>query len=541
MVSKLPERPVASVKKHGTSPLHISLPSTHRELASPFYVCCVHTTATQSTTRPLLIMVAINGRDIVRRTVGILRNRYNRYSAKLPDGGPPALSPLGSFAHTDFKKPSPEVASVSPEGAWAQVTPNGEIPKGRKQGRVKRRRYNELAQDNSTFFMPGGFRNGLSERKVLHRRSKRDLHGDYEPDGCDEDRFSQWADYEPANEHQVFVMKQFRSLMFDKLKRESQFRVKVISERVRKQAPERKARMRKEAIEAEKLRRMEELERREEKERADRWKDQRLAQLEREKRAAENELARERLERKQSKLRRLFQEQQQRHKELRWKQLREREARLAAEREDNLLRENALLEKGLRATDNAFRRARNERDYMAQEKEEERGRRLRAEESLRRWKELMKECFPGGQQQQHPGQQREQPKSQPKQDPPLEAQFELYEKKWEVLRSGVDTDGAKIHLILFSQIPWPVVNITPTNPSQIRPEHIQEFLTHPLREKYYASEKRKTTRMKARDELLKWHSDKFDQFVLSKVYEEDKLAVSEAVGMIIRVLTKMLN
>ena len=468
----------------------------------------------------------------------MLRNRYNRYLAKISHGRPVTLGPSNSSLHMNLKKPFPKAAPTAPKAL------NGRIPKGRKQDRVQRKRYNELAKDNSIVFMPGGFRNDSLERKV-HHRPKGDLQGDHEPGGCDfevKDLLAGHTNYKPANEREAFVMRQLESLMFDKHKRESQFRVKEVSERVKRQAPEREARMMKEEMEAKRLQRMEELEKREEKARADRWKDQRLAQLEREKRVAESELAREKIERKQSRLRRLFQEQQQRHKEEeRWKQLREREARLAAEREASLLRENALLEKGLRATDDAFRRVCNERDYMMREKEEERTRRLRAEESLHRWRELMKEYFPGGQQQQHPGQQQEQQRQRQSEQLPLQTQFELYEKKWEVLRSGVDIDGTEVHLISFSQIPWPVVNMTPTDPSQIWPEHIQEFLSHPLREKLDASGRRKTTRLKAKDELLRWHSDRSDKVVLSKVREEDKPAVSEAVGMIIRVLTEIRN
>ena len=182
------------------------------------------------------------------------------------------------------------------------------------------------------------------------------------------------------------------------------------------------------------------------------------------------------------------------------------------------------MERDLRARDNAFRRARNERDHMLQEREEETARRLRAEASLLRCKKLMKERFSGGQREQS-------------QLPPIEVQFELYEKKWGVLRSGVDSDGTRIRLIFFSQIPWPVLNMTPTDPSQIKPDHVQEFLKHPLHEKPDAGGKKRTLRMKAGDELKKWHSDRFNPTVLSKVCNEDKQAVSEVAGMIVRVLT----
>ena len=491
-------------------------------------------------------MVAINGREVLRRAVDILCTHYNRCVTKLFHGQPAALGHSNSFVHPDLSEPVHKLALLPPKDTRTQVAPNGRISKVRKQGRVKRKRYNDLARDNSTVFVPGGFRKKAPEKKPHSKNTGQGLQDGYEPIDCDPEPAEETQGRcEPQSNHEAFVRKQFDSLMFDKFKRESQFEAKVVSERVKGKAVERMARLERETRRAEKLWKMQELERQEERERTDRWKDQRLAQLEKEKRVAKSELAREKVERKQSKLQRVFKEQQQRHKdEEHWKQLRERDARLAAEREGNLLRENAMLQDNLRATDNAFRRACNEKEHMRQEKEGERARRLRAEESLYRWKELMKEYFPGGQQGQDRGQQQERSRQQPplpQQLPSLEAQFELYERKWEVLRSGLDIDGTKVHLISFSQIPWPVVNMTPTDPSQIRPEHIQEFLMHPLRVGLDASGKGRNKRLKARDELMKWHSDKFDQIVLSKVREEDKQAASEVAGMITRVLTDMLS
>jgi len=504
------------------------------------YILCVYDNPIPSHTPP--VMVAINGRELLRRVVYKLRTSYNRCLKRLFYGRSTTLSRSGSFVHQNLKESFPTVAPVPSKRTRIQVTPNQQLPRGRKQGRVKRKQYNDLARDNSTVFLPGGFRQ-RPEKPARRKHKTCDSQDNYEHVDCDSEpdyeECERWAGSEPANEHEAFVMKELSSLIFDKFKRESEFEAKEISERVKGRAAERKVRMEKETVEAERLRKMEELERREERERVDRWKDKRLAQLEREKKAAVSELAREKAERKQSKLQRVFKEQQRRRKdEEHWKQLRDGDARLAAVRENNLLRERAMLENNLRATDNAFRRACNERDYMMQEREAERARRLRAEGSLHRWKELMKQYFPGGQQQQVPGQEQGQ---EPQCPLSLEAQFELYEKKWEVLRSGVDIDGTKVHLISFSQIPWPVININPTDLSQIRPEHIQEFLIHPLRENSDASGRGKNGRLKARDELLKWHSDRFDQIVLSKVREEDKLAASEAAGIIARVLTDMLG
>jgi hypothetical protein len=480
-------------------------------------------------------MVAIHAHELLRRTVGALHNHYEPLSHQAPPWKTHYTQSLELLCPREPQKTlSQKWLPCLPRTTRAQAAPKRKAPQGRKRGRAKRKQCNELTKDNSSVFIPGGFRNGTPKSESLDRRSKHELQGDDEADNRDPETTHGGM----AEEHEAFVMREFESLMFDKLKRESQFDAKRISERVKSQAVERKVRMKKESTEAERMWKLEELERREEKERANRWRDRRLAQLEREKRDAESELARERVGRKQSKLQRLFREQQQRHREEEyWKKLREGEARVAADREANLLRENALLENGLHAMDNAFRRACKERDYMAQEKEEEKSRRLRAEESLHRWKELMKECFPQGQQQEHPGQQQE----QPHEPPSLEAQFEFYEKKWEVLRSGVDIDGTRVHLIFFSQIPWPVINVTPTHPRQIQPNHVQGFLTHPLREKPGPSGKRRTTRAMAMTELKKWHPDQFNRIVLSRVREEDRLAASEAAGMVVRVLTDMLD
>ena len=488
-------------------------------------------------------MVAINAREVVTRAIGVFRTYYNRCLGNLFFARSTSLS---------LKQPIPKVVPLPLRKSRTQVTPIVAVSRGRKHGRLKRKGYNEFAKDNSTIFLPGGFRKEEEEwKKKRGRKNKdRDLEDDYEPidrgpESGDENQggYMRWANFKPTNKEQEFVMKELNSLVFDKFRRESELEIKGIAERVKRETPQRMARLERETREAEKLWKMEELERREEKESADRWKDQRLAQLEKEKRTAQDELAREKAERKRSRLQWVFQEQQRRHEdEERWKRMMEKDAKMAAEREAKLLQENVMLRNNLQATDNAFRRACNEREHVKREKEEERTKRIRAERSLQQWKELMKKYFPGGQQQQHPPEpQCQQPPPQPQRPLSVQAQFELYEEKWSVLRSGVDIDGSKVHLITFSQIPWPVINTTVTNPKQIQREHIQEFLMHPLRGKPNSQGRRKSKKMRVMDELKKWHSDKFDQIVLSKVRPEDKPAAFEAGGRIARILTDMLS
>lgn len=447
---------------------------------------------------------------IIDRAVGVLRTNYNRCFGTLSNGRRTSLGRSSSFA-----PPNPEQPS-SLQSAPAS--------KRRKQGRVKRKRYDDLARGNTVVLVPGGFPKDRSEKTATRQRKARDSQGDNEPINCN------------PNKERELITRELNTLVFDKSLRENWFEATAASERAKAQATERKVKLERGTEEAEMLQKMEELERREQKERAESWKDARLAQLEKEKENAKSELAREKIDRMCSRLRRGFQEQERkRRNEERFRQLVEQNAKTSAEREKDLLRENAILRNDLEATGNAFQTACNEREHMKQMREEERTRRLRAEESLRRWKEVIKDYFPG---RQHPGEPQEQPQPQPGQPPSPRDQFELYETKWAILRSGVDF----VDSISFSEIPWPVVGMVPTHPSHIQSKHIKVFfLIHPHRVRPDAQGKRKTDRQRIREELAKWHSDKFNSIVLPRVREEDKAAATEAAGLVARVFTSMLN
>ena len=473
-------------------------------------------------------MVAINGRQLLRRAVSILRRNCNLYFSNFCRlrGRPAILGRSSSFVHRNPNTPSPTVIPTPPKRPRTQVTPSGQITNSRKHGRVKRKRYTDLAKGSSILFVPGGFRQDPVKKQVTREYIRRKrlaeaAAADAQAGGSLHDQYGRFASRRAAKEHVAFVKSQLDSLMFDKAKRESEFEIKEVSERVKGQAAERKARLRRETAQAERLWKAKELEK-------ERWRERRLAQLEREIVVVGDELAREKIEREHSRA---------------GKVLNEKELGRLRGREANLLRQKAELEGNLQATNNAFRRVRNERDHIIQEKEEEKAKRIRVEESLRRWKEQMKQYFPGGQEQRNLGQQQggtnQQPGEQPQPKlPSLQEQFELYEKKWEVLRSGVDINGTAVHLIHFSQIPWPVVNMTLTDPSQIQPGPVREFVMHPLRNK---PGKNRSKKFKVMDELGRWHPDKFNPTVLSRVRKEDRDAVSKAAIEVTSVLTNMLR
>lgn len=456
-------------------------------------------------------MVAISAFEVISRVVGVLRINYDRcFGKSLPGTG---------TIHQNLKPPDPSVP----------LPHNRPVLKGRKLGRVKRKRFEDFARGDSVVLMPGAFPKGPSENKKKSRRRKahepEDDHARHDRTADEgQARPSAQANIKPVNGEDELIMRELNNLMFDKELRERWFEATALSERAKALAAERKAR-----LEKEKLRNTRESERREEKGRSDSWKNMRLAQLERKKKTAKSKSAREKAERKHSRLQRAFQEQEQRREnEERWIRPVETNAKVAAKRGAGLVQGNARLQGNLQATGDALRRACDEREGVEKGMEEGRDRRVHTEESRHRWEELMRENFPGGQPQQ----------PQPEQLSSLQTQFDAYDQKWEILQSGVDFDGSAVNLVFFFQIPWPVINMILTHPKQILPEHIQEFVMHPLRVK--PDEQGKSKRLRVKEELIKWHSDKFNSIVLSKVHKGDKAAAAEVAGMIARVLTDML-
>lgn len=521
-------------------------------------------------------MVAINGRDVLSRALNLVRTNYHYYI--FGKSGEPTI-------------PSHPTSSVHSKKATA----NGPAPKRRKQDRVERKRCNHLARSNSAVMIPGSVpKDRKSQALARHNstatkpsRSPKDRKSQAEPPA--QEQRGKRPDLNQAKKEEELIRTELDSLMFDKSIREEWFKVTAISERVKAGAVERRARLDGETKKAEKPGEAQELERREEKERSVKWKDKRLAELETKAKLAQSELDREKLKREHSRLKRVFQEQERRHKdEERWKQAREKEAKLAADRERNLQLENAILQKTLESKEIDVKRACAERDYVKQKRESDKAARLRAEENLlrfteglNRWDELIKEHFGGQQPQDNPDEPQETPQPQPQpelsqsqserlqleqplqveqsrfqfelpqlqlQQPRLQrkqdqqAQFLLYEKRWQYIRSGINADGsADVLPVSFSQIPWPVIDVIPTHPGQLLPEHIKAFVMHPRRLRPGRQGLRLSMSQRATEELSKWTCDQFNLIVLSKVREEDRAATAEAAGIVVAALTSMLR
>ena len=116
-------------------------------------------------------------------------------------------------------------------------------------------------------------------------------------------------------------------------------------------------------------------------------------------------------------------------------------------------------------------------------------------------------------------------------DPTL-ARFARYERVWGILSS--QTPSADITLT-FATLPWPLLT-SPTKVEDFTVSAISEFLFHAQRPSNGAEgEKNRRTRLK--EEILRWHPDKFEHRVLNRVVPADTELVRAGADAVIKALT----
>ncbi|VDC03732.1 unnamed protein product [Peniophora sp. CBMAI 1063] len=98
----------------------------------------------------------------------------------------------------------------------------------------------------------------------------------------------------------------------------------------------------------------------------------------------------------------------------------------------------------------------------------------------------------------------------------LEAAFDLYIRKWDEIRSG----RVPLDSIEGEDLPWPVRDGTTRLQSldAINKHNIASFVLHPLRPDFND----KSPRQRIKEELTRWHSDKFNTIVLPLVLPQHK-------------------
>ena len=120
------------------------------------------------------------------------------------------------------------------------------------------------------------------------------------------------------------------------------------------------------------------------------------------------------------------------------------------------------------------------------------------------------------------------------------AKFELHDALWKALKDGVEPNGNPIPPIWGHQLPWPVLDVDVTHPSQITMERVQTYVFHAQRPGLQSM----SLKNRIRAELLRWHPDKFIPIVMKFVVDnEDErngiLAAADSVTKILNMLKEL--
>lgn len=115
-----------------------------------------------------------------------------------------------------------------------------------------------------------------------------------------------------------------------------------------------------------------------------------------------------------------------------------------------------------------------------------------------------------------------------------------YDTRWEILLSTGETTGQPL---TFRDIPWPCYTAYSPPDSRslslgdLTAESISEFLFSPASESTDSAQRIKTIR----GTLLRFHPDKFDGRIISRVPEAERAMVREGVGIVVRTMNELLR
>jgi len=115
-----------------------------------------------------------------------------------------------------------------------------------------------------------------------------------------------------------------------------------------------------------------------------------------------------------------------------------------------------------------------------------------------------------------------------------------YETRWDKLLSA---DKTTDQLLMFQDIPWPCHTAYSTSDDHhfslddLTIDSISEFLFRSAKEPTEPTQKVKTIR----ETLLRFHPDKFEGRVMSRVSEADRANVQEGVGIVVRTLNELMR
>lgn len=109
--------------------------------------------------------------------------------------------------------------------------------------------------------------------------------------------------------------------------------------------------------------------------------------------------------------------------------------------------------------------------------------------------------------------------------------FEYHEKLW----NRIAVPGTE--QFTWSDIPWPMAKM-PTSPEDISQPLIAAYMQSPW---WPEKDKAKTTKDRIKDNLKRWHPDRFDNRCLVRVVDSEQGRVKEASGNVVRYLNELLR
>lgn len=116
---------------------------------------------------------------------------------------------------------------------------------------------------------------------------------------------------------------------------------------------------------------------------------------------------------------------------------------------------------------------------------------------------------------------------------------EAYDSRWkDLLASSKDEQRRKLR---FKDVPWPVAGHgSSVSMEDLTVDAISAFLLLSEEDATASAEASKIRKEKLRETMLRFHPDKFEARVMSRITEKDKEMVREAVGLVVRTVSDLM-
>ncbi|OAX40453.1 hypothetical protein K503DRAFT_614425 [Rhizopogon vinicolor AM-OR11-026] len=178
-------------------------------------------------------------------------------------------------------------------------------------------------------------------------------------------------------------------------------------------------------------------------------------------------------------------------------------------REEERARLREQRDRELRAKQEAFRKAQEEAERRAREQAARRIREEAQRQERVRQEELHRKAAQEG----------------------LVACFQVYDAKWEELKKSKTLTS-----VMLCEMPWPIFVQGCSSPDDISQRSMEEFIFHPHR----VGMENKSRKDRLKIEMLRFHPDKFNSHIVSKLRECDREMAIEIAGAVARILTGMM-